>query len=65
MVAVTKRLFDIDDGLLERAQVALGTSTMTETVREALRRVAENDPGEVYVRVLASLEPTDRAAAWR
>ena len=41
MAHVTKRLFDIDDELLEAAQVSLGTSTMTETVREALRRAAE------------------------
>ena len=46
MVAMTKRLFDIDDDLLERARLALGTESMTETVREALRRVTESDPGE-------------------
>ena len=65
MAHVTKRLFDIDDELLEAAQVSLGTSTMTETVREALRRAAEGDPGDTYVQLLASLEPVDRASAWR
>ena len=65
MVAMTKRLFDIDDDLLERARLALGTESMTETVREALRRVTESDPGEAYVALLASLEPVERSAAWR
>jgi Arc/MetJ family transcription regulator len=65
MVLMTKRLFDIDDDLLERAQLALGTATMSETVREALRRVTESDPGEAYVALLAGLEPVDRSAAWR
>jgi Arc/MetJ family transcription regulator len=63
-VRVTKRLFDIEDELLEQARIALGTPTMAATVREALRRVVEVDPGEEYVRLLASLEPADRSAMW-
>lgn len=65
MALMTKRLFDIDDDLLERAQLALGTASMSETVREALRRVTESDPGEAYVSLLAAFEPVDRSAAWR
>lgn len=63
---VTKRLFDIDDELLERAQLALGTDSMTATVREALRRAAERDPGDAYVELVASLDPdADRSDMWR
>lgn len=35
------------------------------TVREALRQLAGRDPGDEYVRLLASLEPVDRAEMWR
>ena len=64
-VTVTKRLIDIDDELLAAAQQVLGASTMAETVREALRRLAKRDPGDEYVRLLASLEPTERDVMWR
>ncbi len=36
---VTKRLIDIDDELLERAQQAAGTETIKATVEIALRRL--------------------------
>ena len=54
---VPKRLFDIDDDLLARAQAALGTPSMTATVREALRRVVTTDPGAAYVELLRSIAP--------
>lgn len=65
---VTKRLIDIDDALLDRARRALGADSMSATVRQALERVSEADPGDAYLDALASLpdlDPTMRAAAWR
>lgn len=66
---VTKRLLDLEDELLVSAQTALGTQNMTETVREALRRVVATDPGADYVSVFAALAVEDpdaeRVAAWR
>lgn len=38
MTAVTKRLIELDDALLERARSALGTSGVTDTVRAALEQ---------------------------
>ena len=64
-MSMTKRLFDIDDALLSEAQEALGAESMTETVREALRRVVERDPGDEYVKVLASLDFADQETMWR
>lgn len=65
---VTKRLIDIDDALLERAQRALGADSMSATVRQALERVSEADPGDAYLAALASLpelDPATRGEAWR
>lgn len=39
---MAKRLVDIDEEALAAAQAELGTSTMKDTVNEALRRVGEN-----------------------
>jgi Arc/MetJ family transcription regulator len=36
-VAMTKRLIDIDDELLEQARAALGTDGISDTVRGGLR----------------------------
>lgn len=38
---MTKRLVDIDDGLLERARGYAGTSTIRATVEAGLRRLAD------------------------
>ena len=68
LTSVTKRLIDIDDALLERARRALGADSMSATVRQALERVSEADPGDAYLDALASLpdlDPTARASAWR
>jgi Arc/MetJ family transcription regulator len=65
---MTRRLLDLDDDLLARAQAALGTPTMTATVREALARVTATDPGEAYVEALLALpdlRSTTRQEAWR
>jgi Arc/MetJ family transcription regulator len=37
---MTKRLIDLDDELVEAARRALGTGTLAETVRTALREAA-------------------------
>lgn len=65
---VTKRLIDIDDDLLDRARVALGAESISATVRQALERVSQADPGASYLDALAALsdlDPADRSAAWR
>lgn len=65
---VTKRLIDIDDDLLDRARVALGADSISATVRQALERVSQADPGASYLDALAALsdlDPADRSAAWR
>lgn len=62
---MTKRLFDLDDELLANAQRTLGTKTMADTVREALRRVTSRDPGDEYVALLASLNVPARDELWR
>lgn len=65
---MTKRLIDLDDDLLDRAQAALGTPTMAATVRQALERVTGGDPGQAYVDALLALDdlgPDVRAEAWR
>lgn len=65
---VTKRLIDIDDDLLDRARVALGADSISATVRQALERVSEADPGAAYLDALAALpdlDPAHRPAAWR
>ena len=68
LTSVTKRLIDIDDALLERARRALGADSMSATVRQALERVSEADPGDAYLDALASLpdlDPAKRGEAWR
>jgi Arc/MetJ family transcription regulator len=68
LMHMTKRLVDLDDGLLVSAQAALGTSNMSETIREALRRAVSIDPGEEYVAAFTALSIADpdaeRADAW-
>ena len=38
---MTKRLVDIDDEVLEKARLALGTTTLKDTVNESLRATVE------------------------
>jgi Arc/MetJ family transcription regulator len=40
---MTKRLVDIDDGLLERARSVAGTDTIKATVDTALRRLVDHE----------------------
>jgi Arc/MetJ family transcription regulator len=50
VVARVRKNYWLDPVLVEQAKAALGTTTETETVAEALRRVAE---GEELARALA------------
>ena len=67
LVAVTKRLVDIDDDTLGAARAELGTATLKETVNEALRLAASSRNARVSraLDVLAAAEGADRDDAWR
>jgi Arc/MetJ family transcription regulator len=68
---VTKRLIDLDDDLLARAQHALNTSGVSDTVRAALREAASAAARARQVAWLreGGLEPMadadERADVWR
>ncbi len=68
---MTKRLVDIDDDLLEEATEILGTSTMKETVNEALSEVRRTELRRQLVLQLSTMEGLDldndevMARAWR
>lgn len=72
---VTKRLIDIDDELLLRAQETLGAATYKETVRAALERVVaqraltEPRTAELLAGFAAAtadlVDPDVMDAAWR
>jgi Arc/MetJ family transcription regulator len=64
---MTKRLVDIDDHALAAAKAELGTTTLKETVNEALRRVAPARSRRVAkaLDTLARAKLRDRTAAWR
>jgi Arc/MetJ family transcription regulator len=64
---MTKRLIDVDDDALDAARQALGTSTMKDTVNEALRLAAGHRRDELTaaLEVIAAIAPADRADAWR
>jgi Arc/MetJ family transcription regulator len=66
-VAVAKHLIDLDEEALGAARAELGTSTLKDTVNEALRQAA----GERRARVIAALDLlaaadlVDHGEAWR
>ena len=68
---MTKRLVDLDDDLLEEATEILGTSTMKETVNEALSEVRRAELRRQLVLQLSTMEGLDldndevMARAWR
>jgi len=68
---VTKRLIDLDDELLETARRELGTTTIADTVRAALREAAAHRARRRQIEWLtagglASLaDPVQREAVWR
>lgn len=65
-----KHLIDLDDQLLAQARVALGTTTMKETVHEALRIACNRRRSELNAAVnglaalVAVLPISDREEAW-
>ena len=64
---MTKRLVDIDDEALLAAQAELGTSTMKETVNEALRlaAVTRSDRVQAALDRLGRRGLPAREEAWR
>ena len=69
--AVTKRLIDIEDDLLDSAARELGTSGVSDTVRTALRHAATAAARARQVAWLSEggqaelAESEQRAAVWR
>jgi Arc/MetJ family transcription regulator len=64
---VTKRLIDVDDEALDAARAQLGTSTIKDTVNEALRSAARQRSAQLEnaLSVLGDADLDDRSAAWR
>ncbi len=71
MVYMTKRLIDIEDGLLESARRELGTTGIADTVRTALEFAANRSARIRHIEWLASggmaemADPDVRKDAWR
>lgn len=64
---MAKHLIDLDEQALVAARAELGTSTIRDTVNEALRRSSRLREREVAAAldVLAGADLDDRADAWR
>jgi Arc/MetJ family transcription regulator len=64
---MAKHLVDLDEETLEAARAELGTTTIKDTVNEALRRASYRREHRVAAAldVLASARLDDRADAWR
>ena len=68
---MTKRLIEIDDGLLDQARTLTGATTMKETVNTALREVVNAELRRQHLLRLVIGEGTDiadeevMAGAWR
>jgi len=64
---MVKHLVDLDEEALRAARAELGTTTLKDTVNEALRRVARERDGVVArsLGVLADASLADREDAWR
>lgn len=64
---VTKRLIDVDDQALEAARRRLHTTTIKDTVNEALRLAAATRRVQLdaALAALAEAELDDRSAPWR
>lgn len=68
---MTKRLIDLDDELLARAQQELGTSGVSDTVRLALQQAAAAAARARQVEWLSAggmaelIDPEARATVWR
>ena len=65
-----KHLVDLDETLLEQARATLGTSTIKDTVNEALRLAASRKRAELdaamdeLAELVRALPVEDRANAW-
>jgi Arc/MetJ family transcription regulator len=64
---MSKHLIDTDDEALSAAQAELGTSTIKETVNQALRLATGGRKHRVTaaLNALAEAELVDRSEAWR
>ncbi len=64
---MSKHLVDLDDDALDAARAQLGTKTIKETVKEALRQVSRDRSKMVSqaIDVLVHAKLEDRNRAWR
>ncbi len=64
---MAKHLIELDEAALSAARAELGTSTIKDTVNEALRRATRDRQDRVAaaLAILATAELDDRADAWR
>jgi Arc/MetJ family transcription regulator len=64
---MAKHLIDLDEDKLRAARIELGTTTIKDTVNEALRRATSHRERQVaaYLDVLAGADLADREVAWR
>jgi len=64
---MAKHLIDLDEEMLGAARVELGTTTIKDTVNEALRRATfqRERRTAAALDVLANARLDDRAEAWR
>ncbi len=64
---MAKRLVDIDEEALATARAELGTSTIKDTVNQALRLASSGYSARVSsaLDALGAVELKDRAEAWR
>jgi Arc/MetJ family transcription regulator len=64
---MAKHLIDVDEDMLGAARAELGTTTIKDTVNEALRRATLQREGRTSdaLDVLAQARLDDRADAWR
>lgn len=66
-LTMAKHLVDLDDVALSAARAELGTTTIKDTVNEALRRATAERSERIRnaLDVLADAELDDREDAWR
>ena len=68
---MTKRLVDIDDGLLDQARELIGAATIKEAVNTSLRELINAELRRIHLQRLVTGEGTDLAddrimsQAWR
>ncbi len=64
---MSKHLIDLDEAALDQARVELGTSTIKDTVNEALKQATSGRQSRVTAMLdaLAGARLDDRDDAWR